>query len=77
MKVYYLGHICTRLLDDFIGSPWSCESIFIKVNVPDCGKIMIFGIYGPPNISVNEFFFLWHYQSVFFQQYWTSKDHKI
>ena len=55
IKVYYLGHICTRVLDDFTGSSGPCESILINANVPGCGKMMIFGIYRPPSNSVTEF----------------------
>ena len=45
---YSARHTCTRVSDDFTRYSGSCESILIKANVPDCGKMLIFSISRPP-----------------------------
>ena len=49
IKMYYLNSISANIIDNLTVNSPSCETLFINAKVPSCEKIIIGGVYRPPN----------------------------
>ena len=55
IKIYYLSHISMNIMDNLLVNQPFCEALVIKASVPGFGKLVVGGIYRPPNSPDNSF----------------------